>query len=90
MLSGFSFIQGYVVHSNPFIGMESAISSTRGRRVALTREQAEQLRVFWKSQGKKDCDHPEIEKERYREGGHTGFYVCTVCGAYIGPEPEED
>lgn len=55
----------------------------------MKRERAKQLRETGKIEDAQACHHPEIEKERYDEGGHTGFYVCTTCGAYIGPEPED-
>jgi len=54
----------------------------------MKEEEARQRRVFWKAKGNPPCDHPEIEKERFEEGGRTGFYVCTTCGAYYGPAPE--
>ena len=55
----------------------------------MEREQARQLRELWEAQGNEECDHPDIEKERFQEGGRTGFYVCTTCGAYFGPSPDE-
>ncbi len=59
------------------------------RRVVLMKnDEARQLRVFGEAKGNQPCDHPTIEKERFEEGGHTGFYVCTTCGAYIGPAGE--
>ena len=50
--------------------------------------EAQQLRVFWEAKGNPPYVHPTIEKERFEEGGHTGFYVYTTCGAYIGPAGE--
>ncbi len=61
---------------------------TIGRIVLMKNDEARQLRVFWEAKGNPPCDHPTIEKERFGEGGHTGFYVCTTCGAYIGPAGE--
>ena len=55
----------------------------------MKRAEAEQLRVLWEAKGNTTCDHDEWEKERYEEGGHTGFYVCTTCGAILGPEPDD-
>ena len=40
-------------------------------------EKAAELRESW---GKKPCDHPDLDKERYL-GGDTGDYVCRRCGA---------
>ncbi len=54
----------------------------------MKNDEARQLRVFGEAKGNQPCDHPTIEKERFEEGGHTGFYVCTTCGAYIGPAGE--
>lgn len=54
----------------------------------MKRDEAEELRILWEAKGHPTCDHPDVEKERFAEGGHTGFYVCTTCGAYYGPAPE--
>lgn len=54
----------------------------------MKNDEAQQLRVFWEAKGNPPYDHPTTEKERFEEGGHTGFYVYTTCGAYIGPAGE--
>lgn len=54
----------------------------------MKKEEARARRVLWASKGNPPCAHPTIEKERFAEGGATGFYVCTACGAYSGPSGE--
>ena len=54
----------------------------------MKKEEARQRRISWEAKDNSTCDHPEIERERSDEGARTGFYVCSTCGAYIGPSGE--